>query len=599
MTAPQILRRVWGNIGVLVQLAWTAAPRLAGASLLLQLLGAATLLLCSYQVKIVVAAAATGPAVTAALMGVGLASLGGAAWAIGLCSARLLPRISDAVSGQIDEELIRRTASIRRLEHAEGAVLADKVHLIRGSSQQLAQGVHALVLSLRSVMMLGGTFGILVALDPRLGWLPLFSVPRILAGQRAHRIWGTAQQELAEPRRLREEIFRHATSPAAWKEVRILGLGDELAHRFAAITANSRVVNGRANLAVVFWSSLGDVAFVAGCIFSVAVLAIGAANGTVSLADVALGITLISGLILQTSSAMQFAQQLQMSLRVAEQYASLADALAIEHSPPGPFAATPGRLTTGLRMENVSFCYPGQGDPVLADLSFTLPAGAVVALVGENGSGKSTLVNLLCALYRPTSGRILVDGVDLADIGSDVWLRRVCGAFQDYLRLEVTLGESVGVGDLAHLGDHARAISALNRAGGGDLLQLGSGGPNMLLGRVWGGVDLSGGQWQKVALGRSIVRDAPLLSVFDEPGAALDAASEYLMFERVAAEARSPRAAGGTTLLVSHRFSTVRMADVIAVMERGRIVEVGDHRSLMAAGEKYAALFEQQAKAYR
>ena len=232
-------------------------------------------------------------------------------------------------------------------------------------------------------------------------------------------------------------------------------------------------------------------------------------------------------------------------------------------------------------------------------MSLFLPAGRVIALVGENGSGKSTLVKLLCGFYRPTAGRILVDGEDLGAMPAEAWRTRVCAAFQDYANLEFLVHESVGVGELARLGRRDLVAGALDRAGGAALAELQPGGLDTLLGRQWGGTELSSGQWQKLALARALIRNDALLVVFDEPTAAIDAAAEHEMFARFAAEARSPEAAGRVTLLISHRFSTVRMADAIAVLDKGRLKEFGTHATLMAKGGLYAELFELQARSYR
>jgi ABC-type multidrug transport system fused ATPase/permease subunit len=259
----------------------------------------------------------------------------------------------------------------------------------------------------------------------------------------------------------------------------------------------------------------------------------------------------------------------------------------------------PAALTRNLRIEGVTFAYPDRDTPVLCDISLELPAGKVIALVGENGSGKSTLVKLLCGFYRPSAGRILVDDMDLAAVAPADWRGRIGGAFQDFTNFEVPMHESVGLGDLPRLGDRERAAAAMARAGAADLARLNPQGLEVMLGKKWGGVDLSGGQWQKLALGRALMRDEPLLVVFDEPAAALDASAEHELFERFAAEARSGQSDHRATLLISHRFSTVRMADAIAVLEAGRIVEFGSHEALLKAGGKYAELFEIQASAYR
>jgi ATP-binding cassette subfamily B protein len=237
---------------------------------------------------------------------------------------------------------------------------------------------------------------------------------------------------------------------------------------------------------------------------------------------------------------------------------------------------------------------------VLEDISLSLPAGSVVAVVGENGAGKTTLVKLLARMYEPTSGAILVDDQPLARMPADKWRARMAGAFQDFFRFEFRARYTVGLGDLPRLDNEPAVVAAVERAGANDVISRLGSGLETQLGPTWpGGVEVSFGQWQKLALSRGFMRDHPLLLVLDEPTAALDAETEHALFERYAAAARSSRDAGYVTILVSHRFSTVRMADLIVVLDGARLLEVGTHDELKAKGGHYAELYDIQAAAYR
>ncbi|MFF2140242.1 ATP-binding cassette domain-containing protein, partial [Streptomyces sp. NPDC058193] len=218
----------------------------------------------------------------------------------------------------------------------------------------------------------------------------------------------------------------------------------------------------------------------------------------------------------------------------------------------------------------------------------------------DNGAGKTTLIKLLCGFYRPDSGKILVDGVDLATCDTAEWRSRCSAAFQDHARLEFPVLETVGVGDLPRIEDRAAVGAALERADASGVVDSLPQGLDTQLGNRWDdGAELSGGQWQRLALGRGLMRTDPLIAVFDEPTAALDAHTENALFERFAAAAREGRQRSTVTLLVSHRFSTVGMADLIVVLDDGRIREQGSHQELMALGGLYAELFELQSQGYR
>ncbi len=223
-----------------------------------------------------------------------------------------------------------------------------------------------------------------------------------------------------------------------------------------------------------------------------------------------------------------------------------------------------------------------------------------MAVVGENGAGKTSLVKLLAKMYDPTSGAILVDEVPLARMPAQEWRTRLAGAFQDFYRFEFRARDTVGLGDLPRLQDEPAVVAAVERAGANDVVARLASGLETQLGPTWPkGVDLSFGQWQKLALARGFMRDTPLLLMLDEPTAALDAETEHALFERYAAAARGNRDAGRVTILVSHRFSTVRMADLIVVLKGARLIEFGSHDELKSKGGHYAELYDIQAAAYR
>ena len=260
----------------------------------------------------------------------------------------------------------------------------------------------------------------------------------------------------------------------------------------------------------------------------------------------------------------------------------------------------PSRLAQGIHLENVGFAYPGTDRMVLQNVTLDLPAGTVIAIVGENGAGKTTLVKLLSKFYEPTSGAIYVDGQPLARMPADAWREHLAGAFQDFFRFEFRAGHSVGVGDVRRLDNEPAITVAIDRAGANDVVSRLSAGLNTQLGSTWPeGVEVSFGQWQKIALARGFMRDYPLVLFLDEPTAALDAETEHALFERFAGAARRDKTVGGITVLVSHRFSTVRMADLIVVLDGSRVVETGSHEELMAKRGTYSELYNIQAAAYR
>ncbi|HXJ38635.1 MAG TPA: ATP-binding cassette domain-containing protein, partial [Bryobacteraceae bacterium] len=256
----------------------------------------------------------------------------------------------------------------------------------------------------------------------------------------------------------------------------------------------------------------------------------------------------------------------------------------------------PRPVKQGFRFENVTFRYPGMERAVLENFNLHLAPGDRIALVGENGQGKTTIIKLLTRLYDPTDGRILLDGIDLREYDPKSLSAAVSVLFQDFMRYEMTAEDNIGIGRIELVGPDREPLiaRAATRSGAEEVIQRLPHGMKQILGRRFeGGVDLSGGEWQKVALARAYLRDAQIY-ILDEPTAALDARSEFEVFEHFAALTQ-----GKMAVMISHRFSTVKMVDRILVIKDGRIAEQGSHDQLMALGGIYASLFEMQAASYR
>lgn len=287
-----------------------------------------------------------------------------------------------------------------------------------------------------------------------------------------------------------------------------------------------------------------------------------------------------------------FSQVASQALYLDDLYSFLA--IRPEIVPPVPPRPLPERIREGFRFEDVGFSYPGSQRWAVRHLSFTLAAGEALALVGENGAGKTTLVKLLARLYDPDEGRILLDGHDLREYDLEGLRARIGVIFQDFVRFHLSAGENIAVGQIDAREDAARVHAAARLSLADAVIERLPGGYDQPLGkRFRDGVELSGGEWQKIAIARAYMRDAEVL-ILDEPTAALDARSEYEVFQRF-----RNLSAGKTAVLISHRFSTVRMADRIIVLDGGRIEAIGSHAELLAAGGRYAELFELQAAGYR
>jgi ATP-binding cassette subfamily B protein len=513
----------------------------------------------------------------------------------------ITPRFRERSIMVMQRRMLTLAAGAPYLDHFERPDFWDRLQVLQRSYAELLMSIGNVLVGPVVVAQLLATAILLARLQPVLLLLPLIAVPAVLLNRRGERMRREAEARTAEPRRAIAHLFELASGAHSGREIRVYGLRQELVGRHRRLSDDVARASERALLASAGLSLLGWLVFALAYTGAVLLTLRAAAGGSVSPGDVALTLGLTTALAAAAGGLAAITDQLVRAMAVAEHY----EWLAGQAGRAGPGAASdprvevPRRLVRGLQLRGVSFAYPGGGRTILEDVDLDLPAGGVIALVGENGAGKTTLVKLLSRLYPPSRGRILLDGIDLDRLDLAEYRRRLAAGFQDFMRFELLVREAVGVGDPPRLGD-ARAVDTALRRAGAEFARRLPGGLETQLGPSWeGGVDLSGGEWQKLALARAMMRPDPLLLVFDEPTASLDPQTEQAIFERVAAEARAGAASGRVTLLVSHRFSTVRMADLIVVLEGGRVAGRGSHAELMAQGGLYAELYELQSAAYR
>ena len=528
----------------------------------------------------------------------GLAISAAATWFLRTVSTRVQRRFRDRVTIALESHVARLQASIGTIAHQERPEYLDRLSMLRNQVFVLDHMYMSVFSTLGWILRLVVTMALLVSVHPALILLAVFAIPTVLTSNWRPAVERAAMERGAQPSRLARHLFDLATTAAPGKEVRVTGIGERLVRdrRRAWDRSYEPIASARGRSAAwhaLAWAVFG-LAYVGAIVFVSS--GIGAPAGDVLLV-LAAGARL-SAYIGATVGEVGFLRGFWMdgSRRLAwlEDYAAEIAASADR--------GVPSRLAHGITFDHVSFTYPGTSRVVLDDVSLVLPAGRVIAIVGENGAGKTTMVKLLAKMYEPTAGSILVDDVPLSRLPAPQWRDRLAGAFQDFFRFEFLAQQTVGLGELAHVEDRVAVGAAVARAGATDVVTRLPSGLETQLGPTWpGGAELSFGQWQKLALARGFMRERPLLLVLDEPTAALDAETEHALFERYATAARDPGVArdGRITLLVSHRFSTVRMADLIVVLDGARLAEMGTHDELMARGGPYAELYGIQAAAYR
>jgi ATP-binding cassette subfamily B protein len=569
-------------------------------ALVLMLSGAAALPVAALCISRFIDESVAGQAAGAVLWGAGLAVAVVAGLTFSHFAHIAYFELSEQSMLELDRDLIAAATSSRGLELHERPDHADRLSLVMRDVQQFTGAMQSVLGLAGAGTAIVTTTVLLVRLNPvLLVLLPLALVP-LVTSRRAESILDQAKLRTTQATRAAQGWFRLTTDANTAGEVKVARMEDYLAARHRAHWDDASRRTTRAQFRAGLLRTAGQLVFTAGYVAGVLLVVADALDGRRSVGEVILSVTLAAQVNHQVATSVAQLVHLQ---RMTTVFVRLRELMAV------PSAGLedldpPDHLRHGIDLDGVSFAYSDDAEPVLRDVTVRLPSGSTVAIVGENGAGKTSLVKLLCGFYRPTAGRILVDGADLSRIPAARWWARLSAVFQDFVRFELSAREAVGVGDVSALcsaqADDA-VSTALGRAHASGAVEHLPAGLDTQLGRSHtDGVELSGGQWQKLALGRGFMRQQPLLLVLDEPAAALDAEAEHALFERYAEQARRSAAHSGTiTLLVSHRFSTVRSADLILVLAGGQLVESGDHEQLMRADGLYAELCRLQARFYQ
>ncbi len=581
----------------------------AGYALAASIMPNLVLIAAGHLVGSIPAASASGLGSAAGHRLIAALSITGALYAGALVLGPVQSSLSSVVKWRLvyrtEDRLIAAVSGPAGIAHLEDPAVLDDLALAQGQLTGQMPADAPMTLAMVVSNRVSGLFACLVLASWR-WWLGLGMFVMWMAIRRPQlaliREQGALYAGGSEPLRRAWYLQRLASDPGVAKESRVFGLGGWLVERyrstFLAAMAAPWAVLRRLDRAVLWLSLPVLVAFGASCGY----LGLAAYRGEIGLGTLAVMLPMLAattplGDISWDDVALSWmiqglprARELETALACGASPGSLAGSL------PGSLAGSlpaAGRPVSEVRFEQVRFRYPLSAGQVFDGLDLVLRAGRSTALVGINGAGKTTLVKLLARLHDPDSGRILVDGVDLSRIRPAEWQRQVAVVFQDFAHYPLSLAENIGFGAPLFLSDTAGLEDAARRAGALELLSLSGVSWDTVLSRSYdGGVELSGGQWQRVALARALfaVRHGATILVLDEPTAWLDARGEADFFDRFLEITQ-----GTTTLIISHRFSTVRRADHICVLDGGRVLEQGDHASLIAAGGRYAELFGLQA----
>ncbi len=579
----------------LFKLGYSHEPRLLVFAVIVTILSAVPDALLALWLKLLADGVTANRSDEVVWAAVGMALSVALTWVMLTVSGRMTRRFRDKVTIALETHVARLQATIGTVAHHERAEYLDRLAVLRNQIFVLDHMYMAVLSTLSWIVRLVITIALLMSVNPLLILLAVFALPTVATSSIRPTKEREVEEQQAVHQRLSEHLFLTATTAAAGKEVRISGIGDALVRDRRAEWELWYGPVAHARNVTAIWHALAWAVFGIGFVAAVWFVAVPQQGSPGEVLLILAAGARLSAYVASTVGEIGFIRGVWLygSQRLAwlEDYAA---AVAKEGD-----TDAPSNLRTAIELQGVTFTYPGSTKPVLVDVSVRIPAGTVVAVVGENGAGKSTLVKLLAKFYEPDEGEILIDGLPLRRIRTSDWRERLAGAFQDFSRFEFPARTSIGLGDLPQVDDDAVVSRAAHRAGADDVVADLPSGLDTQLGPTWPeGVDVSFGQWQKFALARGFMRPAPLLLMLDEPTAALDAETEHALFERYAEAARSS-AEGGITVLVSHRFSTVRMADLIIVLDGSSIAQVGSHDELMQAGGPYAELYLIQQEAYR
>jgi ATP-binding cassette subfamily B protein len=516
-------------------------------------------------------------------------------------SSEAISRLISLLDSLLGDQFTNRI-SIRIMQHAmtldlasfEDPVFYDKMERARRQSSGRLGMVASLAGMARQLVTLATLMSAVLLVSPwLLLLLALATIPLFLGETKfAYLNYSLLFRQTPEKRELDYVRYLGASNQSA-KEVKIFGLGPHLIERVSTLFDRFYVENRRLSIRrALSGTALGLVSTAAYYIAYVYIL-VQALALRITVGD----LTMLTRAFSRASDIME--NLVTQLVSVSEEALHSKDLFDYFETAPriasGPNAVpAPRPIRKGFEFQNVSFAYEGSKRPVLNGVSFRIDPGERIALVGENGAGKTTIVKLLARLYDPTEGRILLDGVDLREYDVQSLRAEIGVIFQDYMRYDMLASENIGVGRINEAGDPARIETAARKSLAAPVIEKLPGRYNQMLGRRFeGGVDLSTGQWQKIALARAYMRDAQVL-ILDEPTASLDARAEFEVYQRFLDLTGNKMA-----VLISHRFSTVRLADRIIVLEQGRIVENGSHEELVALGGLYSELFELQAAGYR